>query len=126
MFVTFGKHQASTAKSVDRMRLSHGKVNTFEVFFIRCRLKQRTCREEMQEKSLRTQREEARNRVPHGGGVAELEMADRFTDADRVHGGVLRVLLPARGGSALPADAFRCVPHCALHAHAHAVRALRP
>ena len=33
MFVTFGKHQASTAKSVDRMRLSHGKVNTFEVFY---------------------------------------------------------------------------------------------
>lgn len=33
MFVTFGKHQASTAKSVDRMRLSHGKINTFEVFF---------------------------------------------------------------------------------------------
>ena len=90
MFVTFGKHQASTAKSVDRMQLSHGKVNTFEVFFIRCRLKQRTCREEMQEKSLRTQREEARNRVPHGGGVLH--------DAHRAHGGVLRVLLPARGG----------------------------
>ena len=33
MFVTFGKHQASTAKSVDRMRLSHGKVNTLEVFY---------------------------------------------------------------------------------------------
>ena len=118
MFVTFGKHQALTAKSVDRMQLSHGKVNTFEVFFIRCRLKQRTCREEMQEKSLRTQREEARNRVPHGGGVLH--------DAHRAHGDALRVLLPARGGSALPADAFRCVLHCALRAHAHAVRALRP
>ena len=34
MFVTFGKHQASTAKSVDSMRLSHGKVNTFEVFLL--------------------------------------------------------------------------------------------
>ena len=34
MFVTFGKNQASTAKSVDRMRLSHGKVNTYEVFLL--------------------------------------------------------------------------------------------
>lgn len=63
----------------------------------------------MQEKSLRTQREEARNRVPHGGGVLH--------DAHRAHGDALRVLLPARGGSALPADAFVafCIALCSAH-----------